>query len=186
MSDPLWYPSVEDVLDIYDDVVSEYPETSSGVRNRGDVEFALEYIEAGSFGSVPEAIHEKAFRLLRLLVANHPFVDGNKRTALNATTVFYLLNGYRFEYDDESRGILKQFRTDETTVDEDHVLEYLRTQTTEVDLNEVVEQWRGDLVRYGLDRLSDESSDERLSRPTDENQVWRPTRRQANAPRSTT
>ena len=159
MSNPLWYPSVEDVLDIHDDIVTEYSDTSPGVQSRGGVEFALEYISEESFGSVPETIHEKAFHLLRLLVANHPFLDGNKRTALNTTTVFYLLNGYRFEYDDEIREILKQFGTDETTVEKDHVLEYLRTHTTEIELNEVVEQWRGDLVEYGLDKLSDESSD---------------------------
>lgn len=159
MADSFWYPSVDDVLDIHEDIVSEYPDTSPGIQSPGDIEFALEYISEGSFGSVPETIHEKAFHLLRLLVANHPFVDGNKRTALNTTTVFYLLNGLQFEYDDEIREILRQFGTDETTVDEDYVLEYLRTRTTEVDLSGVVAQWRGDLVEYGLDQLSDESSD---------------------------
>ncbi|WP_158854379.1 type II toxin-antitoxin system death-on-curing family toxin [Halorhabdus sp. CUG00001] len=159
MTDSLWYPSVEDVLDIHEDIISEYPNTSPGVQSRGDIEFALEYISEGSFGSVPETIHEKAFHLLRLLVANHPFVDGNKRTALNTTTVFYLLNGHRFEYDDEIRETLATFGTDETAVDEDDVIEYLRIHTTEVDLNEVIERWRGDLVEYGLDQLSDELSD---------------------------
>lgn len=159
MTDSCWYPSVEDVLDIHEDIVSEYSDTSSGVQSRGDIEFTLEYVSEGSFGSVPETIHEKAFNLLRLLVANHPFVDGNKRTALNTTTVFYLLNGRRFEYDDEIREILAEFGTDEKAADEDDVLEYLRAHTTEVDLNEVVERWRGDLVEYGLDQLSDESSD---------------------------
>ncbi len=159
MTDSIWYPSVEDVLDIHEDIVSEYPDTSSGVQNCGDIEFALEYVSEGSFGSVPETIHEKAFHLLRLLVANHPFVDGNKRTAINTTTVFYLLNGRRFEYDEGIREILSKFGTDEKALDEDDVIEYLRSHTTEVDLNEVVERWRGDLVEYGLDQLSDESSD---------------------------
>ncbi len=159
MTDSFWYPSVEDVLAIHEDIVSEYPDTSSGVQHRGDIEFVLEYVSEGSFREAPETIHEKAFHLLRLLVANHPFVDGNKRTSLNTTTAFYLLNGYRFEYDDEIREILKQFGTDETTVDEDCVIDYLRTRTTAVDLNEVIAQWRGDLVEYGLDRLSDESPD---------------------------
>lgn len=159
MTGSIWYPSVEDVLDIHEDIVSEYPDTSSGVQSRGDVEFALEYVSEGSFGSVPETVHEKAFHLLRLLVANHPFVDGNKRTALNTTTVFYLLNGRRFEYDEGIREILAKFGTDEKAVDEDDVIEYLRTHTTEVDLNEVVERWRGDLVEYGLEQLPDESSD---------------------------
>jgi death-on-curing protein len=159
MTDSFWYPSVENVLDIHEDIVSEYPDTSSGVQSRGDIEFALEYVREGSFGERPETNHETAFHLLRLLVANHPFVDGNKRTALNTVHTFYLLNGHRFEYDDEIRTILKQFGTDETTVDGGYVLEYLRAHTTAVDLNEVIAQWRGDLVEYGLDRLSEESSD---------------------------
>nr|WP_248299520.1 Fic family protein [Halorhabdus amylolytica] len=88
MTDSFWYPSVEDIFDIHEDIISEYPNTSPGVQSRGDIEFALEYINEEAFGSVPETIHEKAFHLLRLLVANHPFVDGNKRTSLNVTVVF--------------------------------------------------------------------------------------------------
>ncbi|MFC5368304.1 type II toxin-antitoxin system death-on-curing family toxin [Salinirubrum litoreum] len=159
MTDSFWYPSVDDVLNIHEDIVSEYPDTSPGVHRRGDIEFALAYVSEGNFGEVPETIHEKAFHLLRLLVANHPFVDGNKRTALNTVVVFYVLNGYRFEYDNDMRAILKQFGTDETTVDEDDVLEYLRTNTIEVDLNDVIAEWRGDLVEYGLDKLADDSTD---------------------------
>lgn len=159
MSDDLWYPSVEDVLDIHDDIVSEYSDTSPGVQNEGDVEFALQFVRDGSFGEAPETIHEKAFHLLRLLVANHPFVDGNKRTALNTTIVFYLLNGYRLHYDDEIRELLKQFGTDEAAVDQEQTVEYLQTHTSKVDLSEVVAEWEGDLVRYGLEELSEESSD---------------------------
>nr|WP_245756856.1 Fic family protein [Halogranum rubrum] len=32
---------------------------------------------------------------MRLLVADHPFVDGNKRTALDTTATFYMLTGIR-------------------------------------------------------------------------------------------
>ena len=106
MADSVWYPSVEDIVAIHDDIVSEYPDTPSGTQNRGDIEFALDYIEEGTFSSAPETIHKKAFHLLRLLVANHPFVDANKRTALNAAVVFYFFNGYRFEYDDEIRSLV--------------------------------------------------------------------------------
>ena len=94
-----------------------------------------------------------------MLVANHPFVDGNKRTALNTVSVFYLLNGYRFEYDNEIRSILKRFATDEETVDEEQTPDYLRTHTTEIDLADAISEWRADLVQHGLDQLSDESSD---------------------------
>ena len=39
-------------------------------------------------------IHEKAAALLHGLARNHPFVNGNKRTAWTATAMFYLVNGY--------------------------------------------------------------------------------------------
>jgi death-on-curing protein len=73
MADSFWYPFVEDVLTIHDDIVSEYPDTEFGIRNRGDIELALHYIEEGHFGTAPETIHERAFHLLRLRVANRPF-----------------------------------------------------------------------------------------------------------------
>lgn len=141
------------------DIVSEYSDTPTGVRNRGDIEFALNYVENGSFGTVPETIHEKAFHLLRLLVANHPFVNANKRTALNTTVVFYFLNGYRFTYDDEIRTTLKQFGTDQATVDDAETVEYLRSHTEKIDLADEIEQWRDDLIQYGLDELTGDSSD---------------------------
>jgi death-on-curing protein len=159
MTDSLWYPSVDDVLDIHEDIVSEYPDTSPGVQRRGDIAFALAYVSEGSFGEVPETIHEKAFHLLRLLVANHPFVDANKRTALNTAVVFYFLNGYRFEYDDEIRSLLRQLGTDEATVEEATVIEYLRSQSEEIDLAGEIEEWRDDLIRYGLEELTGRSSD---------------------------
>ncbi|GGN91942.1 MULTISPECIES: type II toxin-antitoxin system death-on-curing family toxin [Haloarcula] len=159
MSQSLWYPSVDDVLEIHEDILAEYADTSPGVQNEGDIQFALDYIEQGHFGSVPETIHEKAFHLCRLLVANHPFVDGNKRTALNTTVVFYFLNGYEFDYDEEIREILKRLGTNEADVDEDTVVEYLQTHTKEIDLEEAIARWRNDLVEYGLDRLSDEPRD---------------------------
>jgi death-on-curing protein len=116
-------------------------------------------IDEGRFGAAPETIHEKAFHLLRLLVVNHPFVDANKRTALNTTVVFYFLNGYHFEYDDDIRSLLKQFGTDEATVEEVTVIEYLRSHSEETDLAAEIEAWRDDLIRYGLDELTGSSSD---------------------------
>ena len=39
-------------------------------------------------------VHEKAAALLQSLAANHPLLDGNKRTAFVATALFYGLNGH--------------------------------------------------------------------------------------------
>ncbi|MGQ4557667.1 type II toxin-antitoxin system death-on-curing family toxin [Halobellus sp. GM3] len=159
MVESFWFPSVEDVLTIHEDIVSEYSNTESGVQNRGDIEFALRYIDEGSFGEAPETVHEKAFHLLRLLVANHPFVDANKRTALNTTVVFYVLNGYRFAYDEDIRTILKQFGTDQAALDETETVEYLRTHTEEIDLAGEIEAWREDLIQFGLDELVGDASE---------------------------
>lgn len=159
MTDSVWYPSAEDVLAIHDDVVSEYSDTHPGVQDRGDVEFALEYVREGISGNSPATIHEKAFHLLRLLVANHPFVDANKRTALNTTVVFYFLNGYQFGYDEEIRSFLKQFGTDERAVSETEIVEYLRSHTEEMDLAGEIEAWRDELVQHGLDELTGGRSD---------------------------
>nr|WP_305882945.1 type II toxin-antitoxin system death-on-curing family toxin [Halobellus rarus] len=51
-----------------------------------------------------------------MLVAEHPFVDGNKRTAIRTVVVFYMTDGYTFEYSDEIRALLHRFATDEAAV----------------------------------------------------------------------
>jgi death-on-curing protein len=124
------YLTVADVLAIHEVIVESSDETTPGVSSEGDVEYALERVESGHFGQRPESLHEKGFQLLRLLVANHPFVDGNKRTALAATVAFYALNGYDLDYDDEIRTILKRFGTDEASVAGTEVVQYLRDCTS--------------------------------------------------------
>ncbi|ELY91955.1 type II toxin-antitoxin system death-on-curing family toxin [Natrinema altunense] len=123
------YLSAADIRDIHELIVESNAETTAGVSSSGDLEYAVEHIQAGHFGQVPESLHEKAFQLLRLIAANHPFVDGNKRTALMSTRIFYALNGRRFDYDREIKEILKALATDESSVNEDDVIDYLRAHT---------------------------------------------------------
>lgn len=47
----------------------------------------------GGHDAYPD-IHRKAAALMYSLIRNHPFVDGNKRTAVLAVDVFYGLNGW--------------------------------------------------------------------------------------------
>ncbi|GAB3022268.1 type II toxin-antitoxin system death-on-curing family toxin [Natronobiforma cellulositropha] len=126
MSDDVVYPSVELILDLHEQVVEEGDDTESGVRSEEAVESALQYVSVGYFGEVPQTLHEKAINLMRLLVADHPFVDGNKRTALRTTVVFYMLNGYTFDYGDEIRALLHRFATDEAAVDVETAVIYFR------------------------------------------------------------
>ncbi|QCP89863.1 death-on-curing protein [Haloarcula quadrata] len=126
MTDDLAYPSVELILELHDQVVTEGDITEPGVRSEDAIASALQYVSEGFFGEVPETIHQKAVHLMRLLVSDHPFVDGNKRTALRTVVVFYILNRYTFEYGDEIRALLHRFATGETTVDVDTAVIYFR------------------------------------------------------------
>lgn len=123
------YPTEEEIIAIHNDIVEEDEDADSGVINVGHVEFALQYIQEGHFGQKPETIHEKAVELLRLLSANHPFADGNKRTALNATWTFYALNGLYFDYGEEIKAILKLFAVMERMVDREETIDYFETIT---------------------------------------------------------
>lgn len=126
MTDDIAYPSVGLILDLHEQIVTEGDDTEPGVRSEDAIASALQYISEGFFGEVPETIHGKAVHLMRLLVAEHPFVDGNKRTALRTVVVFYMLNGYTFDYGDEVRTLLYRFATDEAAVDAETVVIYFR------------------------------------------------------------
>lgn len=138
--DGLWYPTVDDILLLHDDIIAEDEESEPGVEDADRIQFAIDYIQHGHMGEVPETIHEKAFQLMRLLAANHWFVDGNKRTALNATIVFYWANGYRLNYDQDIRAMLKLLALRGDLFDPKRAAEYLADQTTEL---------TGDLIEYG-------------------------------------
>ena len=45
-------------------------------------------------------LHEKAAALMHSLARNHPFIDGNKRTAWAAAEMFYMMNGYDLVVED--------------------------------------------------------------------------------------
>ena len=126
MTDDIVYPSVELILGLHEQVVVEGDTTEPGVRSEDTIRSAVQYVSEGFFGEVPETIHEKAAHLMWLLVAEHPFVDGNKRTALRTVVVFYMLNGYTFDYGDEIRALLHRFATDEAAVDIDTAIIYFR------------------------------------------------------------
>lgn len=106
-------PSAAAIEAVHADIVAESQLTEPGVRTPAAVESALTYVSDGYFGAAPETIHESATHLVRLLVADHPFVDGNKRTALSAAVLLYELNGRVFAYEDGPiRETLKRFASD--------------------------------------------------------------------------
>lgn len=84
------YLTVEDVLRLAEIALGR----CADVRDLGLVDSAVHRPMASAFGqdAYPDLV-TKAAALLDSLVRNHPFVDGNKRTAWVATATFCELNG---------------------------------------------------------------------------------------------
>lgn len=142
------YPTVEEIIEIHGDIIEDDPNAEPGLKHRGDIEYAIEYIEHGHFGEGPQTIHEKAYQLMRLIAANHPFVDGNKRTALASTVYFYFWNGYDLAYQEELEAMLILISIREDFIDPEVAIEYLKSITEEIELEDV---W--DLLFESLDVL---------------------------------
>lgn len=129
MATSVEYPTADEIHAIHERVVEQNDATEPGIRTPEAIESTLTYISAGYFGQRPESIHEKAAHLMRLITADHPYVDGNKRTALAATAYLYDLNGYRLDIDDEIRDHLRAFA--QGNADVEATVTYLRERAAE-------------------------------------------------------
>ena len=84
---------LEDILEIHQDQIERYG-GRAGVRDIGLLESALAVPQAGAMGQFFHAdVFEMAAAYLYHIVRNHPFIDGNKRTAAMAAFTFLSLNG---------------------------------------------------------------------------------------------
>ena len=82
------FPTIEEVLAIHD-VLLQQIGGATGLRDAGALESALMRPQLGYY----DGVIEEAAAMMESLAMNHPFVDGNKRTALGVTDVFLRMNG---------------------------------------------------------------------------------------------
>lgn len=89
--------TVEQVSAVHDRVIAEFG-GEPGVLDQGLLESAVA-IPAARFEAafLHESLAAMAAAYLFHICRNHPFVDGNKRTALAAAEVFLALNGRRLQ-----------------------------------------------------------------------------------------
>jgi death on curing protein len=93
MSGPLAHPTVEAVMAIHAEVLAAHG-GSTGLRDRALLESALAAPQATMMGAPMFSDRvEIAAAYLFYLCCNHPFLDGNKRTALATCLVFLSENG---------------------------------------------------------------------------------------------
>ena len=86
--------TIEEVVAIHEVLLSETG-GAAGLRDMGALESALLRPQMGYY----DGLIEEAAALMESLAMNHPFVDGNKRTALGATDTFLRLNSHFIDCD---------------------------------------------------------------------------------------
>jgi len=97
--DHCFYLTVEIVREIHAEAISKFG-GSEGVREMPLLESAVAAPQASFGGKSPYTdLADVAAAYLYYLCKNHPFVDGNKRTALGACLVFLRLNGIKPQAD---------------------------------------------------------------------------------------
>ncbi|CAI9122276.1 type II toxin-antitoxin system death-on-curing family toxin [Brytella acorum] len=84
------YLTVIEVLVIHDDQIGRYG-GATGIRDGGSLEAALFRPQTGYYAD----LIEEAAALWESLSQNHPFIDGNKRTAFAVIWTFLAINGAR-------------------------------------------------------------------------------------------
>ena len=88
------YLTVIEVVAIHEDQIERYGGTQ-GVRDQGLLEAALFRPQTGYYAD----LIAEAAALWESLSQNHPFIDGNKRTAFAAVYTFLAINGARLTAD---------------------------------------------------------------------------------------
>ena len=88
------YLTTVEVLAMHTDQLERYG-GGEGVRDYGLLESALYRPQTGYYAD----LMEEAAALWESLSQNHPFIDGNKRTAFAATYTFLAINGARLTAD---------------------------------------------------------------------------------------
>ena len=90
------YLTTADVIGIHAVLLHRYG-GAKGIRDMGAVESAVFRPQCGYYSDITE----EAAALLESLLINHPFIDGNKRTAFACGDIFLRINGTRITAENE-------------------------------------------------------------------------------------
>ena len=90
------YPSLLDVIRLHDRYVQMFG-GSLGIRDSNLLDSAVSRCQA-SFGGedLYDTVFDKAAAMFHGILFDHPFGDGNKRTALFSAVRFLFINGHEF------------------------------------------------------------------------------------------
>ena len=120
------YLTVSEVLAMHADQIARYG-GAVGVRDPGRLEAAVLRPQSGYY---PDLIAEAA-ALWESLSQNHPFIDGNKRTAFAAVYTFLAINGVAITADAEATWHFLQDHYERGDVRMDVLEHWLRLNTAD-------------------------------------------------------
>jgi death on curing protein len=116
------------VTAIHDEAIYEFGGLS-GIRDTGLLESALDRPRNRRAYQPKATVFELAASLCFGLAKNHPFVDGNKRTALLAARAFLFVNGYLLEPAEEDE-VLTIVAVAKGSVSEQQLAEWMQRNST--------------------------------------------------------
>ena len=99
---PIYFLTLTDVLQIHNDQINRYG-GSPGIREQNLLLSALAQASSTFSGEYLHTdIYQMAAAYLFHICNNHPFIDGNKRTAIVSTIVFLELNDVEVTADESN------------------------------------------------------------------------------------
>lgn len=120
----MWFPTADELIAAHDEIIAGTG-GERGLRERAAVVSAVERAEWGPFeGSADLA--ERAALLLRGVVLDHPFVDGNKRAAFAAASILVEGNGHEIDVDLDS-AVTFMLRCARGELEVDEIAEWFRS-----------------------------------------------------------
>ena len=108
------YLTPEEVLFIHYLLIEETG-GSHGIRDLSLLQSAVARLEATFDGNdLYTDLFAKAAALMQSIIKNHPFIDGNKRTAITSASIFLIRNGFQMT---ASRRELERFTLKIASID---------------------------------------------------------------------
>jgi death on curing protein len=120
------YLTVVEVLSMHANQIARYG-GSPGVRDPGLLDAALYRPQTGYYAD----LIEEAAALWESLAQNHPFLDGNKRTAFAATYTFLAINGARLTADAQETYVFVAALSDANQFSLEKLVPWLRSHVTQ-------------------------------------------------------
>ncbi|MDZ7757693.1 type II toxin-antitoxin system death-on-curing family toxin [Rhodohalobacter sp.] len=118
MSEPIFL-TLENILSFHNQEI-KIAGGATGIRDSDGVEACVDAPKVSFGGEYLLDLFSMAATYISCITMRHPFVDGNKRTALASALTFLYLNGYVIEetYDEELADIVLGFISKDITKDD--------------------------------------------------------------------